>query len=114
MLAAVKSLSSKGKKKFNKMRTLQASQVPFASTSTSFSSPPAPKAKTLSTCKSVAVNLKLNRVCSLTRRKNGGGGVLVVVGVGKEEMQQEMRIDEDEEDLQCVRQIQRVIRAFQG
>ncbi|XVF46093.1 hypothetical protein PTKIN_Ptkin02bG0260400 [Pterospermum kingtungense] len=86
------------------MRTLQASQVPFASTSTSFSSPPAPK--TLSTFKSVAVNFKLNKVCSSTRRKNGGG-FLVVVGVGKEDMQQ-VRIDEDEEDLQCVRQIQRV------
>ncbi|XVF46091.1 hypothetical protein PTKIN_Ptkin02bG0260400 [Pterospermum kingtungense] len=87
------------------MRTLQASQVPFASTSTSFSSPPAPK--TLSTFKSVAVNFKLNKVCSSTRRKNGGG-FLVVVGVGKEDMQQ-VRIDEDEEDLQCVRQIQRVL-----
>ncbi|XWS62315.1 hypothetical protein CRYUN_Cryun06bG0000500 [Craigia yunnanensis] len=43
----------------------------------------------------------------LQKRKNGGG-VLVVVEVGKEDTQQ-LRIDEDEEDLQCVRQFQRVL-----
>ncbi|XWS55418.1 hypothetical protein CRYUN_Cryun10bG0172400 [Craigia yunnanensis] len=103
------------------MGTLQASQVPcpFASSTSSFSSPPAPK--TLSTFKSLSVNLKLNKVCSLTslqRRKNGGG-VVIVVGVGKD--MQQVGIDEDddassaitqqgeEEDLQCVRQIQRVL-----
>ncbi|XVE48417.1 hypothetical protein DITRI_Ditri01bG0000700 [Diplodiscus trichospermus] len=96
--------------KFNKwqMGTLQASQVPLLSTT---SSPPTPK--TLSTCKSLAVHLKLNKLCSLTslqRRKNGGG-VLVVVGVGREDRQQ-MRIDEAEEeegDLQRVREVQRVL-----
>ncbi|EOX96810.1 hypothetical protein QUC31_015981 [Theobroma cacao] len=103
------------------MGTLQASQVPFASTSSS-SSPPAPR--TLSTCKPFAVNLNLNQVCSLMslpRRRRNGVGTVVVVGVGKEDTQQ-VRVDEDdvasssattqqeeEEDLQCVRQIQRVL-----
>ncbi|KAK9007364.1 hypothetical protein V6N11_074292 [Hibiscus sabdariffa] len=108
------------------MGTLQASQVPFASTSSS--SPHAPK--TLSTCKSLAVNLRLNKVCSLAslRRRRNGGGVLVVVGVGRgEEGTRQVRIDEDDdddghdtsssattqpeedEDLQSVRQIQSVL-----
>ncbi|OMO77720.1 hypothetical protein COLO4_25027 [Corchorus olitorius] len=110
------------------MGTLQASQVPFASTcSSSYSAP-----KTLSTCcPSLAVNHKLNKVCgslSLQRRRKRRNAV-VVVGVGKEEAQQQVSIDEDdeavasssqatqqledeqvdEEDLQCVRQIQRVL-----
>ncbi|XP_022762565.1 ycf3-interacting protein 1, chloroplastic isoform X3 [Durio zibethinus] len=100
------------------MGTLQASQVAFASTCSS-SSPPAPK--TLSTCKSLAVNLKLNKVRSLMslQRRKSSGGVVVVVGVGKEDTQQ-VGIDEDDassptiqqeenEDLQWVRQIQRVL-----
>ncbi|GMJ12587.1 hypothetical protein HRI_004927900 [Hibiscus trionum] len=102
------------------MGTLQASQVPFASTSSS-SSPPAPK--TLSTCKSLAVNLRLNKVCSLASLRSRR---IVVVGVGRgEEGTRQVRIDEDDdghdtsssattqseedEDLQSVRQIQSVL-----
>nr|KJB32933.1 hypothetical protein B456_005G268700 [Gossypium raimondii] len=106
------------------MGILQASQVPFASTCSSSSSCPPAAPKTLSACKSLAVNVKLSKVCSSTSlrlRKTGGG----VVGVGKEGVQP-VRIDEDDdshdtslsataqpeedEDLQCVRQIQRVLQ----
>lgn len=106
------------------MGILQASQVPFASTCSSSSSCPPAAPKTLSACKSLAVNVKLSKVCSSTSlrlRKIGGG----VVGVGKEGVQP-VRIGEDDdghdtslsataqpeedEDLQCVRQIQRVLQ----
>ncbi|XP_038998084.1 ycf3-interacting protein 1, chloroplastic-like [Hibiscus syriacus] len=101
------------------MGTLQAFQMPLASSSSSISSPPAPKA--LSTCKSLSVNLRLNKICSLTslRRRRIGCGVLLVVGVGKgEEATRQVLIDEDEdgdgqpeddEDFQSVRQVQRVL-----
>ncbi|PPR89450.1 hypothetical protein GOBAR_AA31246 [Gossypium barbadense] len=84
------------------MGILQASQVPFASTCSSSSSCPAVAPKSLSACKSLAMNVKLSKVCSSTSlrlRKIGGG----VVGVATAQ-------PEEDEDLQCVRQIQRVLQ----